>query len=123
MRTRVHLSLNGHLPQGLPLEVHLEGQEVRGTLRQENPILGELVLPFASRLEGDRLLPLPLTPPYLRVGGRARPGREGTFLELELELVLPPGGKWGERALGRILEALFLRSLEGALSQPSPPWV
>lgn len=123
MKAKVYLHLNGHPPQNLPLEVHLEGHELRGTLRQENPILGELVLPFASRLEGERLSPLPLAPPYLRVGGRARPGREGLSLELELELVLPQGTHWGERAFARILEAVFLRSLERALSQPTPPWV
>ncbi|TBH21046.1 DUF3809 family protein [Thermus thermamylovorans] len=118
MKARLRLTLNGHAPQGLPLEVRLEGPEVRGLLRQESPALGEVRLPFRARLEGERLVALPLPPPCLWVEGWARPTREGLELELEVALVLPPGQSWGERAFGRILEALLLRALE-ALSHRS----
>jgi len=116
MKARLRLHLNGTPPQGLPLEVHFQGPELRGVLRQENPVLGELVLPFASRVEGDRLLALPLAPPSLRVEGLVRRAQEGWELELELTLVLPEGKSWGERAFAKILEALFHRHLERTLS-------
>ncbi|GAA6730338.1 MULTISPECIES: DUF3809 family protein [Thermus] len=120
MKARLQLHLNGSLPQGLPLEVHLHGRELRGVLRQENPVLGELVLPFASRLEGERLMALPLPPPSLRVEGQAHRVQEGWELELELTLVLPEGRSWGEKAFAKILEALFHRYLERALSPQAP---
>ncbi|GLV46863.1 hypothetical protein TJA_00400 [Thermus sp. LT1-2-5] len=120
MKARLRLRLNGALSPGLPLEVDLQGPELRGVLRQENPVLGELILPFASRLEGDRLLSLPLAPPSLRVEGQARRAQEGWELELELSLVLPEGKSWGERAFAKILEALFHRYLERALSPQAP---
>ncbi|MEN2982426.1 MAG: DUF3809 family protein [Thermus sp.] len=116
MKARLRLTLNGHPPGDLPLEAHWEGDRLQGVLRQENPVLGELVLPFACQLEGERLRPLPLPPPCLRLEGRARPVREGLELELDLELVLPPGRTWGERAFARIVETLFLRHLASALS-------
>ncbi|WP_298630349.1 DUF3809 family protein [uncultured Thermus sp.] len=117
MKARLRLALNGHLPEGLPLELRLEGEEVRGVLRQENPVLGEVVLPFASRLEGEYLKALPLPPPSLRIEGRMRPQGSAVELELELELILPEGQSWGERAFSRILELLFFKSLERSLPQ------
>ncbi|GGM94502.1 hypothetical protein GCM10007092_04760 [Thermus composti] len=116
---RLRLPLTGL--SGLPLELALEGERLKGVLRQENPVLGLLELPFASRLEGNRLKPLPLPPPSLRVAGRLWPGEGGAVLELELSLSLPPGEKWGERAFGRILEGVFFLLLERALSQGARP--
>lgn len=118
MRAKVRLALNGgllNLPKGLPFELRWEEEEVRGVLRLQNPVLGEVALPFASRLEGTRLLALDLPPPSLRVEGLVRPGRDE--LELDLELVLPKGRSWGERAFARILEFLFYKGLERTLSQ------
>lgn len=96
MRAKVRLALNGgllNLPKGLPFELRWEEEEVRGVLRLQNPVLGEVALPFASRLEGTRLLALDLPPPSLRVEGLVRPGRDE--LELDLELVLPKGAAGG----------------------------
>lgn len=115
MKARLRLTLNGHPPMDLPLELHLEEKGVRGVLRQHNPVLGEVVLPFASRLEGERLQALDLPPPSLKVEGRLQPGGHG--LELELELLLPEGRTWGERAFLRILEFLFYDNLERTLPQ------
>ncbi|GAB5602579.1 DUF3809 family protein [Thermus sp. FJN-A] len=118
MRLRLVLGANGSPRLPLPLEAHLEGDTLRGTVRQENPVLGEVVLPFASRLEGERLAALPLPPPSLRVEGRVRPGPGGLELELELGLVLPEGRSWGERAFGRILAALLLKTLSPGRETP-----
>lgn len=117
MKARLRFALDGHLPQGLPLELRFEGDELRGVLRQENPVLGEVVLPFASRLEGEHLKALPLPPPSLRLEGWMRAQGSVVELELELELILPEGQSWGERAFARILEFLFYKSLERSLPQ------
>ncbi len=117
MKVRLQLHLNGHLPQGLPLELSWEEGGLRGLLRQENPALGELVLPFRSRLEGQRLRPLPLPPPSLRVSGEARSQGNDLLLVLEVELALPEGKTWGERAFLRLVEAIFALKLEKTLSQ------
>ncbi|WP_038056378.1 DUF3809 family protein [Thermus amyloliquefaciens] len=121
MKARLHLHLNGRPTPNLPLELRLEGEEVRGVFRQENPVLGEVALPFASRLEGEHLKALPLPPPSLRIEGRMRTQASGVELELELELVLPEGQSWGERAFARILELLFFKGLERSLPQATLP--
>ncbi|WP_038046050.1 DUF3809 family protein [Thermus caliditerrae] len=117
---RARLVLNPTALEGLPpfLEVQWEGNILKGALRQENPVLGEVVLPFACRMEGQRLTTLPLPPPSLTAEGWVRPSPQGPALELWVELVLPEGRSWGERAFGRILEALFLRALGQMLPVP-----
>lgn len=110
---KVHLVWNPSASQGLSpgLQVRLEGDTLVGAVRQENPVLGEVLLPFACRMEGERLAALPLPPPCLKAEGQARPGPGGIHLELVVELVLPPSHTWGERAFARILEALLQRAL------------
>jgi hypothetical protein len=106
--------------EGLPLELSWEGPLLKGILRQANPVLGEVALPFQSRLEGPRLTPIPLPPPALAVGGEVLPRGEGLLLRLEVDLLLPEARTWGERAFFRLLKAIFLHTLERALSQKAP---
>jgi hypothetical protein len=109
--------LNGEGLEELPLELSWEGELLKGTLRQANPVFGEVLLPFQSRLEGPRLTPIPLPPPALAVGGEVLPRGEGLLLRLEVDLLLPEARTWGERAFFRILRAIFLHALEKTLSQ------
>jgi len=109
--------LNGEGLEELPLELSWEGDLLKGTLRQANPVFGEVLLPFQSRLEGPRLTPIPLPPPALAVAGEALPRGEGLLLRLEVDLLLPEARTWGERAFFRLLKAIFLRTLEKTLSQ------
>ncbi|GAA6732894.1 DUF3809 family protein [Thermus oshimai] len=97
-------------PKGLPLSLRLEGDRLQGEVQARVPVFGEVRLPFAARLEGPLLKPLPLPPPALEVEGRLGDG----VLDLSFRLHL--GEKWGDRALAHILEALLLRHLEDALS-------
>lgn len=108
---RLALPLRPEVLSALPLELRLEAERLKGTFRHENPVLGPLDLPFAARLEGERVRPIPLPPPSLEVEGWLRPWG----LELEVRRRLPPGRTWGERAFARILEALFAKALEGSL--------
>ena len=103
---RLALPLRPEVLSALPLELRLEAERLEGTFRHENPVLGTLDLPFAARLEGERVRPIPLPPPSL---------------ELEVRLRLPPGRTWGERAFARILEALFAKALEESLPAGARP--
>ena len=60
---RLALPLRPEVLSALPLELRLEAERLEGTFRHENPVLGTLDLPFAARLEGERVRPIPLPPP------------------------------------------------------------
>ena len=64
---RLALPLRPEVLSALPLELRLEAERLEGTFRHENPVLGPLDLPFAARLEGERVRPIPLPPPSLEV--------------------------------------------------------
>ncbi len=105
--------------QGVTLEYVWDGGVLQGMVHLANPALGSLRLPFAARLRGQRLESLPLPSPALGLEGTL----EGVNLEVRLRLLLPQA-TWGERALGRILEAILLRTLErglGLMALSSPP--
>ncbi|MER3425963.1 MAG: hypothetical protein C4298_03640 [Thermus sp.] len=96
--------------------VERKGEFLRGELVAETLLFGELVLPFISRLEGNRLLALPLEPPYAELFGEAQETPHLT-LRLRLRLHLPPGSKWGSRAFLSIAEKILDRALEKALAR------
>lgn len=98
--------------------VRREGDLLRGEIVAENLLFGELALPFTSRLEGNRLLSLPLKPPYAELFGGIE---EGLTLRLTLRLHLPSGSKWGSRAFLLIAEKILDRVLEKALAQYASP--
>lgn len=100
--------------------VKREGDLLRGEIVAESLLFGELALPFASRLEGNRLLSLSLKPPYAELFGGMEEG-EGLTLRLTLRLHLPSGSKWGSRAFLPIAEKILDRSLEKALAQHASP--
>jgi hypothetical protein len=96
--------------------VERAGDLLKGELVAENLLFGEVALPFASRLEGSRLLSLPLEPPYAELFGEAEEG-EALTLRLTLRLHFPPGSKWGGRAFTTLAERILDRALEKALAR------
>lgn len=92
------------LGPGLPLRLERVGEVLQGEVRWASPGLGTLSLPFRARLEGEEIKPLALPAPSLSLSGRLGG-------EMVLEVHLPEGAKWGERALARILEYLLARAL------------
>jgi hypothetical protein len=104
----------------------LERQEdvLGGELVAEIPLLGEIHFPFKSRIviEGAdtaRLEPLPLEHggfwAELAGGGRAAGGRIAYDLELRVHAALPEGEKWGGKALRRMAEVAFERTVTRTL--------
>lgn len=111
---------------GRPPFGRLERQEevLGGELVAEIPLLGEIHFPFKSRIvvEGAdvaRLEPLPLKHEEfwaeLAGGGRAADGRIAYDLELRVHAELPEGEKWGGKALRRMAEVAFERTVTRTL--------
>lgn len=103
-----------------------EGLRLRGALTADVPLLGQLRFPFESELIlGDGLaqlepvLPSPIPDYWAEIAGEGRV--EGDKLHyritVRLHAEVPPGDKWGGRALRRMAEAAFERTLSRALSQ------
>lgn len=113
---RLALPLRPEVLSALPLELRLEAERLEGTFRHENPVLGTLDLPFAARLEGERVRPIPCLP--LLGGGRVAPAHGAGAGGAPPP---PPGRTWGERAFARILEALFAKALEESLPAGARP--
>lgn len=113
---RLALPLRPEVLSALPLELRLEAERLEGTFRHENPVLGTLDLPFAARLEGERVRPIPLPPPPWRWKGGSGP-RGWSWRCASAS----PGRTWGERAFARILEALFAKALEESLPAGARP--
>lgn len=113
---RLALPLRPEVLSALPLELRLEAERLEGTFRHENPVLGTLDLPFAARLEGERVRPIPLPPPPWRWKGGSGP-RGWSWRCASAS----PGADLGERAFARILEALFAKALEESLPAGARP--
>ncbi|MGQ9735706.1 MAG: DUF3809 family protein [Thermaceae bacterium] len=101
---------------------------LRGELVAETLLFGELALPFLSRVEGHRLVGLPLEAPYAELSGEVVSSRREEQKEdspltfhLVLRLHFPSGPKWGEQAFRAIAEAILDKTLEKALAQYAQP--
>ncbi|RDI95083.1 DUF3809 domain-containing protein [Meiothermus sp. QL-1] len=103
-----------------------EGFWLEGVLVAEAPLLGEIQFPFRSRIHPEgrvarlEALPLENPPPFwVELAGRGEVVEGGLEYRLTLRLhaSLPPGEKWGGRALRRLAEAAFERNLERELKR------
>ncbi len=98
----------------------VQDEVVRAELLVSVPMLGEVSLPFASRVqataEGARLEPLPLEARvWAEVGGDGRVGADATLhyaLRLRAHLDLPQAERWGGAAFEKMLRETARRTLE-----------
>jgi hypothetical protein len=103
----------------------LQADHLEGILVAEAPLIGEIQMPFESRLiplgeDRARLEALPLGPPpafwaELSGEGEARDGKLHYRLHLRLHAALPQGEKWGGKALRKMAEAAFERQMGRAI--------
>ncbi|WP_018466496.1 DUF3809 family protein [Calidithermus timidus] len=103
-----------------------EGLRLRGALVADVPLLGELRFPFESELvlgaglaQLEPILPSPIPDYWAEIAGEGRVQGEKLRYEITVRLhaEVPPGDKWGGKALRRMAEAAFERTLSRALSQ------
>jgi len=103
-----------------------EGLRLRGALAADVPLLGQLRFPFESELvlEEDLarlepLLPSPIPDYWAEIAGEGRVEGEKLHYRITVRLhaEIPPGDKWGLKALRRMAEAAFERALSRTLSQ------
>lgn len=111
--------------------LHADGEGVRGELLVPVPLLGDVDLPFHSRLsltpDGAALLPQPLTAEraWVEVAGQAHAeaGEDGPQLHFSFQfrahLALPDTGSWGGAAFEKMVRAAAARTLE-RVSQELP---
>ncbi|WP_293914846.1 DUF3809 domain-containing protein [Deinococcus sp.] len=104
-------------------EVEVSGQEVRGVLAVQLPLLGEVSLPFFSVLEnterGARLTPQPIEHrrAWLEVGGEGRLDAELDAAALAYAFVFrahldtPTAEKWGGAAFEKMVQAAASRTI------------
>lgn len=106
-------------------QLTLSADRLEGTLIAEAPLLGEIQMPFQSRLirpgeDRARLEAMPLEPPpafwaELSGEGEARGGKLHYQLNLRIHVHLPEGEKWGGKALRKMAEAAFQRQISKTL--------
>ncbi|ACO46976.1 DUF3809 domain-containing protein [Deinococcus deserti] len=98
-----------------------DAQGVRGELVVTVPILGEVDLPFVSRLQltadGAALVPQQLAGEraWVEVSGQARAGEDGTLhfdFEFRAHLAVPEAEGWGGAAFEKMVGAAAGRTLE-----------
>ncbi|PZA08789.1 MULTISPECIES: DUF3809 domain-containing protein [unclassified Meiothermus] len=107
--------------------LHREGEHLVGELVAYTPLMGELRFPFRSHLQAEdaehaSLTALPLdegAPPAfwaeLSGEGTAVGGALAYTITVRLHARLPEGEKWGGKALRRMAEAAFQRTISRAL--------
>lgn len=103
-----------------------DGERLWGKLHTEVPLFGALEFPFESRLtqpQADKALleALPIEPSlpfWAELSGSAQLQNNRILYRLHVRIHahLPEGEKWGGRALQRMAEATFERTLERALT-------
>ncbi|MDO4262967.1 MAG: DUF3809 domain-containing protein [Deinococcus sp.] len=111
-------------------DVRLDGQTLHGELRVPVPLLGDITLPFVSRLEaipnGAALTPqaLPERRGWVEVRGQAVVGdSEGRSTRVELSfdfqafLRLPDSGNLGGAAFEKMVRATAQRTIERVLAE------
>lgn len=104
-----------------------QGDKLVGELLAEVPLLGEIQFPFVSRMdfgeEGRAYLhadsPVPAPDPRfwaeLSGEGQVVPGGIAYNLNLRIHAEIPEGEKWGGKALQRMAEAAFERTVSRTL--------
>ncbi len=106
------------------------GTQLSGELRAEIPLLGEIKFPFRSRIVQEeeglaRLMAWPQMPAdsepqfwaELSGLGQIVAGGIQYTLNLRIHARLPEGEKWGGKALRRMAEAAFERTVSRTLEQ------
>ncbi|MEW6420650.1 MAG: DUF3809 domain-containing protein [Deinococcota bacterium] len=102
-------------------ELTADANSVRGELVVPVPVLGEVDLPFQSRLtvtsDGATLTPQPLTDEraWVEVAGQAQVDRAGTVtfhFHFRAHLALPQSEGWGGAAFEKMVRAAAGRTLE-----------
>jgi hypothetical protein len=103
------------------------GEELHGTLVAEAPLIGEIEMPFRSRLvqlgeNRAQLEALAGESPLsfwaeLWGQGEAKQGQLHYRLNLRIHAQLPAGDKWGGQALRKMAEAAFERQIDKALRE------
>ena len=111
-------------------ELRREGEHLLGELVAYTPLMGDLRFPFRSRLhpegEGRALLValLPANEPpafWAELSGEGAVAGEtlAYTITVRLHARLPEGEKWGGKALRRMAEAAFERTISRALEHLS----
>lgn len=103
-------------------DLQADGSEVRGVLAVTFPVLGEVTLPFVSRIEqmpdGAVLLPLPIADEraWVEVGGQATVAENSSEMHFEFNfqahLAVPEAEGWGGAAFEKMVRAAAGRTLE-----------
>jgi hypothetical protein len=103
------------------------GSDIKGQINTKVVLLGEVSLPFHSRLvdlglgrAGLEALAIDSPPPFwaeLSGEGHATQGQLHYQMHLRVHAQLPEGEKWGGKALRRMVEATFERAIERVLGQ------
>ncbi len=116
------LVFSGKPPFG-PLEQN--AMQLSGSLLAEVPLFGDLQFPFKSRIEPvgtqearlEALSLEPASPFWAELSGTGRLEASGIHYQLYLRIHahLPQGEKWGGKALQRMAEAAFERTIERVL--------
>ena len=106
-----------------------EALRLRGALAADVPLLGQLCFPFESELvlgigtaQLEPILPSPIPDYWAEIAGEGRVEGAKLYYRITVRLhaEVPAADKWGGKALRRMAEAAFERTLSRALNQFQP---